>query len=115
MTLILITHTCFSDISNIVKAGHRKSSVTPLQQRVNTPPRQMELYASGFNAWGQLTFENPGPHDEPEDLHQFARVLTGNVIEHLRASLSHTTGRPQACESGHLPVVVRRRPAAPVS
>lgn len=53
----------------------------------------MELYASGFNAWNQLVFEGPVSQDEPEDLRQFTRVLTGNtIIEPPRASLSHTTG-----------------------
>lgn len=52
----------------------------------------MELYASGFNAWGQLEFHAAEIHDESDDLHEFTCLLTGDAIDSLRPSLSHTTG-----------------------
>lgn len=53
----------------------------------------MELYASGFNAWGQLYFQATESHANPDDLHEFTCVLSGDAIDHPRPSLSHTTGR----------------------
>ncbi|KAH8778735.1 regulator of chromosome condensation 1/beta-lactamase-inhibitor protein II [Diaporthe sp. PMI_573] len=50
----------------------------------------MELYAAGFNAWGQLRFKTSENHAEPHDLHEFTCVLTGDAIERPRPSLSHT-------------------------
>lgn len=72
----------------------------------HTAPRQMELYASGFNAWNQLIFKSPASHDEPEDLHKFTCVLTGNAIEYPRAYLSHTTGKLHKWRFETIPVVV---------
>lgn len=65
----------------------------PLYIHRYRPTGVMELYASGFNAWGQLFF-NRQPVDSAEaDLHEFACVLESSTIEHARAFLSHTTGR----------------------
>lgn len=54
----------------------------------------MELYGSGFNAWGQMHFDGP-PHSEGnmEDICKFTCILRGDDIEHVRAFLSHTAGR----------------------
>ncbi|KAI8634191.1 regulator of chromosome condensation 1/beta-lactamase-inhibitor protein II [Xylariaceae sp. FL1651] len=51
----------------------------------------MELYAAGFNAWGQL--ELSPPTDSPEeldDISSFQRVLTDKLIEVSYASLAYT-------------------------
>lgn len=50
----------------------------------------MELYASGFNAWGQLRFQDQKGRAEPDDLHEFACVLTDDAIDQTRPSLSNT-------------------------
>ncbi|KAJ0124947.1 hypothetical protein J7T55_006290 [Diaporthe amygdali] len=66
----------------------------------------MELYASGFNAWGQLQFHGSESRAEPDDLRKFTRVLTGDAIRRPRTSLSHTTvvvdGRART--AGYLPM-----------
>jgi hypothetical protein len=53
----------------------------------------MELYASGFNAWGQLRFQASETNDDPDDLHEFTCVLTGEAIDQPRLSLSYSLGR----------------------
>lgn len=64
-----------------------------IHQPLYRPTGVMELYASGFNAWGQLSF-NRQPVDSAEaDLDEFACVLESSTVEHARAFLSHTTGR----------------------
>ena len=54
----------------------------------------MELWASGFNAWNQLSFDRDLPA-EPRDLSEFTCVLKGARIEVLRTSLSATLGKLQ--------------------
>lgn len=49
----------------------------------------MELWASGFNAWGQLEFSGGNGLDS-KDLTVFKRVLEDKQIEILRTSLSAT-------------------------
>ncbi|KAK5989299.1 hypothetical protein PT974_10812 [Cladobotryum mycophilum] len=52
----------------------------------------MELFATGFNAWHQLSFETPGheEEEEPHDLHFFTKVLQGVNIGRPVARLSYT-------------------------
>ncbi|KAL2290133.1 hypothetical protein FJTKL_00624 [Diaporthe vaccinii] len=70
----------------------------------------MELYASGFNAWGQLQFQATESHAEPDDLHEFTCVLTGDAIDRPRPSLSYTTvavnGKVRT--AGYLPTAHRQ-------
>ncbi|KAG6360094.1 hypothetical protein INS49_011150 [Diaporthe citri] len=70
----------------------------------------MELYASGFNAWGQLQFQDAESHAEPDDLHEFTCVLTGDAIDRPRPSLSYTTvvvnGKVRT--AGYLPTAHRQ-------
>lgn len=49
------------------------------------------LYATGFNAWGQLQM-NAEVNGEPDDIQTFTRVLDAARITHVRPSLSYTTG-----------------------
>jgi hypothetical protein len=51
----------------------------------------MELWASGFDAWGQLAFEEP--ETAPRDLQDFKCVLRDEAIEIIRTTLSATLGR----------------------
>ncbi|KAI1873397.1 hypothetical protein JX265_005019 [Neoarthrinium moseri] len=65
-----------------------------------TPPnlwqacsRGMELFATGFNAWNQLSFEKDMESNQsgyPADVEQLTRILSRDAIEHLYASLSCT-------------------------
>ncbi|CAK7275212.1 hypothetical protein SEPCBS57363_006565 [Sporothrix epigloea] len=48
------------------------------------------LYATGFNAWGQLQM-NAETNGEPDDIQTFTRVLDATRITHVRPSLSYTT------------------------
>jgi hypothetical protein len=51
-----------------------------------------EIYATGFNAWNQLTF-NPLPTDEePDDLFSFAKVLGSQSIGRIVPGMSYTAG-----------------------
>lgn len=54
----------------------------------------MELYATGFNAWNQLTFNPPrlGRAEQPDDIFIFTKVLSGNRLDRPKARLSYTTG-----------------------
>jgi len=54
----------------------------------------MELYATGFNAWNQLSFADlpDGPDDEPDDVFGFACVFADESIAGVRAALSYTRG-----------------------
>lgn len=55
---------------------------------------QMELYASGFNAWGQLYFDGHSKHGHQEhDLYRFACAFRDGHIEHVQSSLSCTIGK----------------------
>lgn len=53
----------------------------------------MELWASGFNAWGQLDFEEL-PETRPGDLKEFKCILRQEHIETVRTTLSATLGKP---------------------
>lgn len=51
-----------------------------------------ELFASGFNAWGQLDFEDQNSWNENvDDVREFKCVLRGEAIAHVQAFLSHTS------------------------
>jgi hypothetical protein len=53
----------------------------------------MDMYAAGFNAWNQLSFEpRPGDNDEPQDFSAFTKVLTDDHLERPRAGLHYTLG-----------------------
>lgn len=58
---------------------------------------EMQLYATGFNAWRQLEFDDPNnpPEDpvNPDDIVSFRPVLEDRYIGRPYASLSYTLGR----------------------
>ncbi|KAL6855710.1 RCC1/BLIP-II [Trichoderma novae-zelandiae] len=57
----------------------------------------MELYAAGFNAWNQLSFNRDdvpeGASEEPDDLYGFAKVLSATAIERPASRLTYTIVR----------------------
>ncbi|KAL7809097.1 RCC1/BLIP-II [Trichoderma gracile] len=62
----------------------------------------MELFATGFNAWNQLSFtQNNRPESipqEPDDLFAFTKVLSATTIERPVSRLTYTIVR----KNGHL-------------
>lgn len=58
----------------------------------------MELWSSGFNAWGQLDFQGKSS-TEYRDLRTFESVLRDQRVEILRTTLSATLGKPEAFPS----------------
>lgn len=60
----------------------------------------MELLATGFNAWNQLSFEagtgGTGEHvvdDHAEDIQAFTKILSGDgPVVHIYSSISCTLG-----------------------
>ena len=56
----------------------------------------MELFATGFNAWNQLTFTKGSPQEaipeEPDDLFGFTKVLSATSIERPVSRLTYTIG-----------------------
>ncbi len=55
----------------------------------------MELYATGFNAWRQLEFNHSDDYSkEPDDFKSFRSVLKDSCIDRPYASLAFTLGKP---------------------
>lgn len=57
--------------------------------------QNMKLFAAGFNAWNQLSFDrphNPDDDDEPHDLAAFTDVLQGRYLGLPTSKLSYTIG-----------------------
>ncbi len=52
----------------------------------------MELWASGFNAWDQLCFEER-VEQLPSDLSAFQCILRADLVEVLRTTSSATLGK----------------------
>jgi hypothetical protein len=52
----------------------------------------MVLYASGFNAWNQLQFSDPGV-TEPDDIPRFSCVLRDDAIDCVYPFFSYTCGK----------------------
>jgi hypothetical protein len=60
-----------------------------------TVSRDMEMWVSGFNAWGQLAFDSESSIDS-SDLRSFVCVLRNQYIEILQTSLSATLRKSKA-------------------
>ncbi|KAM0352957.1 hypothetical protein ACHAPU_001841 [Fusarium lateritium] len=50
----------------------------------------MELYAAGFNAWNQLTFDLSPTDEEPDDLFSFTKVIGTKSIGQVVSEMSYT-------------------------
>ncbi|KAG5747520.1 hypothetical protein H9Q69_003123 [Fusarium xylarioides] len=50
----------------------------------------MELYATGFNAWNQLTFDPSPADEEPDDVFTFTKVLAAKSIGRIASEMSYT-------------------------
>ncbi|PTB63027.1 RCC1/BLIP-II protein [Trichoderma citrinoviride] len=53
----------------------------------------MELFATGFNAWNQLSFSQDNLPEEPDDLYGFTKVLSAATIERPVSRLTYTIVR----------------------
>ncbi|KAL7954151.1 regulator of chromosome condensation 1/beta-lactamase-inhibitor protein II [Trichoderma compactum] len=53
----------------------------------------MDLFATGFNAWNQLSIEQKILTDEPHDLFAFTKVLSATAIERPVSRLTYTIVR----------------------
>ena len=69
----------------------------------------MKLYATGFNAWGQLDFRSDQPGASlseglaslPDDVASPRCVLQADHIADVRAGLSYTMGKSSLCPAWH--------------
>jgi hypothetical protein len=52
----------------------------------------MKLYASGMNAWSQLSFDNEAMPSQLEDLYEFKVILEGEQIKPPASGLTYTKG-----------------------
>ncbi|RSL47644.1 hypothetical protein CEP53_009856 [Fusarium sp. AF-6] len=50
----------------------------------------MELYATGFNAWNQLTFDPSTVKDEPDDIFSFTKILETQRLERVVSQMCYT-------------------------
>jgi len=64
----------------------------PRRNKAATVSQDMELWATGFNAWGQLDFQGES-FLAPADLRTFNCILRSKHLEMLRTSLSATLGK----------------------
>ncbi|KAF5666150.1 e3 ubiquitin ligase HERC6 [Fusarium denticulatum] len=64
-----------------------------LPVRTSSSDQTMELYATGFNAWNQLTFEPSPADEEPDDVFTFTKVLAAKSIGRIASELSYTVAR----------------------
>jgi hypothetical protein len=53
----------------------------------------MELYATGFNAWSQLTFGLSPADEEPDDVFTFTKILAASSLGRIASEMSYTAGR----------------------
>jgi hypothetical protein len=53
----------------------------------------MVLYATGFNAWSQLTFDPSPADEEPDDVFTFTKVLAARFVGLIASEMSYTAGR----------------------
>ncbi|EWG52519.1 hypothetical protein FVEG_11253 [Fusarium verticillioides 7600] len=64
-----------------------------LPVRTPSSDQTMELYATGFNAWNQLTFDPSPADEEPDDVFTFTKVLTAKSIGRIASELSYTVAQ----------------------
>ncbi|RSL97675.1 hypothetical protein CEP52_010756 [Fusarium oligoseptatum] len=50
----------------------------------------MELYATGFNAWNQLTFDPSAAKDEPDDIFSFTKILGTQRLDRVVSQMCYT-------------------------
>lgn len=61
--------------------------------RIPSTDQTMDLYATGFNAWNQLTFDTSPVDEEPDDVFAFTKVLAAESVGRIASQLSYTVGR----------------------
>ncbi|KAF5532317.1 e3 ubiquitin ligase HERC6 [Fusarium mexicanum] len=61
-----------------------------LPVRAPSSDQTMELYATGFNAWNQLTFDPSPADEEPDDVFTFTKVLAARSVGRICSEMSYT-------------------------
>lgn len=64
-----------------------------LPVRTPSSDQTMVLYATGFNAWSQLTFDPSPADEEPDDVFTFTKVLAARFVGLIASEMSYTAGR----------------------
>lgn len=72
---------------------------TPEEAAMELPIRArddvcMELYATGFNAWNQFSFDTPPAEQEmqPDDIFSFTKIIGGQTLDRIEPALYYTKG-----------------------
>jgi hypothetical protein len=60
-------------------------------------PKAMELWATGFNAWGHIYVVNCPEVRDWEDLPKFTRIISDNKIKVKALYMTSTIGKPLDC------------------
>ncbi|CCT74099.1 uncharacterized protein FFUJ_09878 [Fusarium fujikuroi IMI 58289] len=63
--------------------------------RIPSTDQTMDLYATGFNAWNQLTFDTSPVDEEPDDVFAFTKVLAAEAVGRIASQLSYTFNKIQ--------------------
>lgn len=63
-----------------------------LPVRIAQAEDAMELYATGFNAWNQLTFDPSTVKDEPDDIFSFTKILGTQRLDRVVSQMCYTAG-----------------------
>ncbi|KAJ3462020.1 hypothetical protein MRS44_010573 [Fusarium solani] len=63
-----------------------------LPVRIAPADDAMELYATGFNAWNQLTFDPSAAKDEPDDIFSFTKILGTQRLDRVVSQMCYTAG-----------------------
>ncbi|KAM5523161.1 hypothetical protein FOXYSP1_13504 [Fusarium oxysporum f. sp. phaseoli] len=61
-----------------------------LPVRTPSSDQTMVLYATGFNAWSQLTFDPSPADEEPDDVFTFTKVLAARFVGLIASEMSYT-------------------------
>jgi len=63
-----------------------------LPVRSSSGNEAMNLYAVGFNAWNQLSFDTTSTDEESDDLFTFTKVLADKPVGHVISKICYTAG-----------------------
>ncbi|UPK94990.1 hypothetical protein LCI18_005925 [Fusarium solani-melongenae] len=61
-----------------------------LPVRIAQAEDAMELYATGFNAWNQLTFDPSAVKDEPDDIFSFTKIIGTQRLDRVVSQMCYT-------------------------
>ncbi|VZI13811.1 unnamed protein product [Fusarium fujikuroi] len=79
--------------------------------RIPSTDQTMDLYATGFNAWNQLTFDTSPVDEEPDDVFAFTKVLAAEAVGRIASQLSYTVLTAQESDCSPLNHAIARYPS----